>query len=269
MRQRGRGAAWRLLRPWGSTMVGISGAEERVEERSFYQQFILYRMCSLANISNLREFGQFSLTTVASTGTCKHLTEDLHVFSVYSRASPLLLMRKGGQYYFSCMCSEQFLELQLSSHFPLPFPGSFPLGFDNTNLMLWVTPNNSSPLFLLKYAKELKVRFLGCFCMKNHGVNRDNTDLLGFQLWADLWCSEQGCAAFLQSPAIPVHSLCCWVPPPFWIPATFLRACTQYSKSWANCDPDLILEAVTLLAQPCACGKSREEPDPTGDPGDT
>lgn len=27
------------------------------------------------------------------------------VFSVWSRASPLLLMRKGGQYYFSCMCS--------------------------------------------------------------------------------------------------------------------------------------------------------------------
>lgn len=59
MRQRGRGTAWKLLSLWGSTMVNISGAEERMGKGSVYQQFILYRMCSSANSSDLGEFSLF------------------------------------------------------------------------------------------------------------------------------------------------------------------------------------------------------------------
>lgn len=60
-----------------------------------------------------------------------------------------------------------------------------------------------------------------------------------------------------------------WIQPLFQISANFLKAWPQQWKSWANSGPSLILEAVVPLAQPCASGKSRKEPDPTGDPGDT
>ncbi|TRZ18521.1 hypothetical protein HGM15179_008576 [Zosterops borbonicus] len=59
----------------------------------------------------------------------------------------------------------------------------------------------------------------------------------------------------------------CWGTENVWVHLAFTYMQTLDSENlWT---PSKNLKAVTLLAQLRASGKSREEPDPTGDPGDT
>lgn len=155
--------------------------------------------CAAWQNPRMSENSAFSLSTVASTDTCRHLTKT-H-FQCLQQSISTAANEKGRAVLF-------FLYVQLtipgtSALLPLPFyPFLAPFLWDLTTLRLWVSPNNASPLFLLSLIKILKVKFVGFFAYKN-GESRDSTDLLGFQLWEDLWCSEQWCAALLQSPRCP------------------------------------------------------------------
>lgn len=184
--------------------------------------------CAAWQNPRMSENSAFSLSTVASTDTCRHLTKT-H-FQCLQQSISTAANEKGRAVLF-------FLYVQLtipgtSALLPLPFyPFLAPFLWDLTTLRLWVTPNNASPLFLLSLIKILKVKFVGFFAYKTMGKAEIAQISWGFSSGRICGAQSNGVQHSCKAHTVPGHPLCCWVPPPFSIPATFLRAWTHYSKS--------------------------------------
>lgn len=167
--------------------------------------------------------------------TCRHMTEDIHVSSVYSKASPLLvvlLLRKGGQCYFSCMCSEQFQEPQFSSHFPFSLSWLLSSGiWQHQPEALGYPWRCFSPLPSQTWKIIKKWNLWVCFTEEDYWKNQDSTVLLGFQLWVHLCCSVWLRAVLCWMPSVPMQfqdtHCAAWVQPPLQISADFLKAWPQ------------------------------------------
>lgn len=138
---------------------------------------------------------------------CRHMTEDIHIFSVYSKASPLLVFcycEREGNFIFPVCVANNSRNMSSPPTSLFPFPGSFPLGFDKTSLRLWVTLSITSPRFLPHLAKELKSQICG-FVLRKRTTGKTKLAQLswafGFGCICAAQCSAgQWCTACLQCP---------------------------------------------------------------------
>lgn len=83
-----------------------------------------------------RIISPLSLATVAGMDTYSYMPASINVFEVYDKVSPLLvalLPRKGEHFFFPVCAANNSRNSKSPPISPLPFPGSFPLGFDKTS----------------------------------------------------------------------------------------------------------------------------------------
>lgn len=121
-----------LAIPENSTRVNVLVAKERRGEVGDYQWFPLY-CCTAWQLIQNYENSPFSLATVAGMDTCRYMPASIYVFEVYDKASPLLVVllpRKGGRFFFPVCAANNSRNSKSPPISLLPFPGSFPVGFD-------------------------------------------------------------------------------------------------------------------------------------------